>query len=82
MIYDTTVGFKPGDNDTGEDKINLTIGVSDDTTKVIVTLVAGEKIIWWKGIVQGQWEMLSTQDDRKGPNSGHYSITDLENAWL
>jgi hypothetical protein len=74
-------GFKVGIvNDLGEDdRIGLSkrfVGGGQ------VVLVLSSKVTWWKGICNGNWEMLSTQDARMGPQSGRFTETDLIGAGL
>jgi len=75
--YDKNVGFVEGENRTSEDTIHLGIKETDGT-QVTISLIADSKITWWKGVNSGQWEMLSTQDDRIGPNIGNYPLHYLQ----
>jgi len=75
--YDKNVGFVEGLNKTSEDEIFMAVEATGKT-QVTVSLIAGPNISWWKGIKTGQWEMLSSQDDRVGPNLGNYPMSFLQ----
>lgn len=72
--------FVPGTNDTDEDIIELSVKYVGGGDGAVLVLTSAPNITWWKGICKGQWEMLATQDDRHGPQTGRFPLSDLDGA--
>jgi hypothetical protein len=72
-------GFKVGVNDLIEDRIRLEVRWVGGNK---VVLVLSSEVTWWKGICNGNWEMLATQDARKGPVRGSFTVAEIIGAGL
>jgi hypothetical protein len=69
-------------NRTGGDEDHIRLTKQFVGGNQVVLAVLSSEVTWWKGICNGSWEKLSTQDAHVGPQRGYFTASDPNGAGL